>query len=62
MGTTSIREWPYGFLDKFWEWQYDRYQPPEITDTKELIGSVEYVLAVSKLKDREIEIIRKRFQ
>ena len=62
MGTTTIREWPYGFLDKFWECQYDHYQPPEITDTKELIGSVEYVLAVSKLKDREIEIIRKRFQ
>ena len=62
MGTNSIRKWPYGFLDEFWQWEDYQYKPPEISDVNELIGSIEYVLAVCKLKDREIEIIRKRFQ
>ena len=56
MGTNSIRKWPYGFLDEFWQWEDYQYKPPEISDANELIGSIEYVLAVCKLKDREIEM------
>ena len=36
--------------------------PPDITDDNELAGSVEYVLAVSGLSDREKEMLRLRFQ
>ena len=61
----KIRKWPYGFLDSFWS-HYSgesyEYLPPDITDDNELAGSVEYVLAVSGLSDREKEMLRLRFQ
>ena len=61
----KIRKWPYGFLDSFWS-HYSgesyEYFPPDITDDNELAGSVEYVLAVSGLSDREKEMLRLRFQ
>lgn len=63
----TIRNWPYGFLDDFWWSHQDTDNPadansPELTNEKELIGSIEYVLAVCHLKDREKEVLRKRYQ
>ena len=55
------KTWPLNFLDEFW----DRVSPSplrEMVDIHEMIGSVEYVLAVSKLRDRDIEMIRMRFE
>lgn len=55
------KTWPWNFLD---EVLGRRESSPlkEILDMQEIIGSVEYVLAVSKLKDREVDIIRMHFQ
>lgn len=62
-----IRNWPYGFLDDFWCGHQDTENPadnnsPDLTNDKELIGSIEYVLAVCDLNDREMEILRKKYQ
>ena len=64
---SQIRRWPYGFLDEYWYGYDDTDNPadlnsPDLTNEKELIGSIEYVLSVCPLKDREIEILRMRFQ
>lgn len=60
---SSIKEWPYGFLERFWEHPFLNYQgPPEDVDVKELTASVEYVLAVSDLSDYQIDLLHKRYQ
>ena len=58
----STREWPYGFLDKFWEHNSCEFVPPKDVCFRELAGSIEYVLAVCNLKEREKDILRRRFQ
>ena len=60
------RRWPYGFLDAFWSNhrinEGEVTSGMEITNDKELTGTVEYILAVSNLSDREKTIIRRRYQ
>lgn len=56
-----LREWPFNFLEGVWG-QWASYPLKGLADTQEIIGSVEYVLAVSRLKNRELEIIRMHFQ
>ena len=60
------RKWPYGFLDDFWqhtEFSSDEEtQALDITNDKELTGSVEYVLTVCGLSDKELHILRKHYQ
>ena len=60
------RRWPYGFLDELWQY----YEPGsdestltlDMTNDKELIGTIEYVLTVCDLSDREKQILRKHYQ
>ena len=63
--SSVIRDWPYGFLDEFWDLyngRDEKFLPPWIIDKAELIGSVEYVLATSKISNREKTVIRQHFQ
>ena len=62
----SNRRWPYGFLDDFW--QHTEFSSDEetqalnITNDKELSGSIEYVFTVCDLSDKELQILRKHYQ
>ncbi len=60
------RRWPYGFLDDFWQYTVfssdEETQALDITNDKELTGSVEYVLTVCSLSDKELQILRKHYQ
>lgn len=56
-----IREWPYGFLDDYWRCRPGEYRVPDIS-IKELVGSIEYVLAVSSISERDRGIIHERYQ
>jgi len=57
--STTVREWPYGFLDEFWKYRQEELP----TDRKqELIASVEYVLNSCHVKTRNLEMLRLRYQ
>ena len=56
----------YGFLDDFWQYTEfssdEETQALDITNDKELTGTVEYVLTVCSLSDKELQILRKHYQ
>ena len=56
-----IREWPYGFLDDYWRCIPGSYRVPDLS-IRELIGSIEYVLAVSGISERDNGIIHERYR
>ena len=56
------QDWPYNFLDEFWGHYKHRDSFPIMVGKRELIGSIDYVLATSDIKDREREAIRLRYQ
>jgi DNA-directed RNA polymerase, alpha subunit/40 kD subunit len=58
------RRWPLGFLDGFWKHAELplNEETPATTNDKELTGTVEYVLTVCNLSDREVQILRKHYQ
>jgi len=56
------QDWPYNFLDEFWEHYRHRDSFPIMVGERELIGSIDYVLATSDISDREREAVRLRYQ
>ena len=57
---TKIRNWPYGFLDAFWE--RTSWAEPDDVRAKEMEASVEYALRAGDLNARTEAMIRMRYQ
>lgn len=68
MRTAKIREWPYGFLDDFWNYSYsfnnepDSLEYPTVQDIAGLARTIEYVLANAPISDRERTILNLRYR
>ena len=58
---STLRAWPYGFWDDLWRYG-NKEVPIPFKSEEMLIATIEYVIAIAPLDDRDRRILHSRYK